>query len=74
MNIQELINEAVMLPVEDRARIVDSLLRSLNPPEAEIDAAWAEVASRRFEELRSGKVKGISGQEVFEKIRQRFEK
>lgn len=74
MNTQELINEAVMLPVEDRARIVDSLLRSLNPPEAKIDAAWAKVASRRFEDLRSGKVRGVSGQEVFEKIRQRFEK
>lgn len=74
MNTQELINEAVMLPVEDRARIVDSLLRSLNPPDAEIDAAWAKVASQRFAELKSGKVKGIPGHEVFEKIRQRFEK
>ncbi|MCF6179299.1 MAG: addiction module protein [Geopsychrobacter sp.] len=74
MNTQELINEAVMLPVEDRARLADSLLRSLNPPEAQIDEAWAELASRRLAELNSGKVKGISGQEVFHKIRQRFEK
>ncbi|GAB4561909.1 MAG: hypothetical protein Tsb0017_19860 [Geothermobacteraceae bacterium] len=74
MNAQELINEAVMLPVEDRARIVDSLLRSLNPPEAEIDSAWAKVASQRLAELRSGQVEGIPGQEVFDKIRQRFEK
>ena len=74
MNTQELINEAVMLPVEDRARIVDSLLRSLNAPEAEIDQAWAEVAGRRVVELTSGKVKSVSGQDVFEKIRQRFEK
>jgi len=74
MNTQDLINEAVMLPVEDRARIVDSLLRSLNPPETDVDAAWAEVASRRLVELRSGKAIGIPGQEVFEKIRQRFEK
>lgn len=74
MNTQELINEAVMLPVEDRARIVDSLLRSLNPPEAEIDAAWAKVASQRLAELKSSKVNVIPGQEVFDKIRLRFEK
>jgi putative addiction module component (TIGR02574 family) len=72
MNIQELINEAVMLPVEDRARIVDSLLRSLNQPESDIDDAWAEVARQRLAELRSGKVKTVSGQAVFEKIHQRF--
>ena len=74
MNTQELINEAVMLPVEDRARLVDSLLRSLNSPEAQIDEAWVSVASRRLAELRSGKVESVQGQEVFEKIHQRFEK
>jgi len=74
MNTQELIDEAVMLPIEDRARIVDSLLRSLNSPEAQIDEAWAELAGKRLAELEAGKVKAISGQEVFGKIRQRFEK
>ena len=74
MNTQELINEAVMLPVEDRARIVDSLLRSLNAPEARIDEAWAELAGKRLAELEAGEVKAISGRKVFDKVRQRFEK
>lgn len=67
-----IISEAESLPVEERAIIVDSLLRSLNPPDPEIDRKWAAVAKRRLEELRSGRVKAIPGEEVFAKIRQRF--
>jgi hypothetical protein len=40
----------------------------------EIDREWAEVAKRRLAELRSGSVKPIPGNEVFAKIRERFEK
>jgi putative addiction module component (TIGR02574 family) len=68
----EIIHEAESLPVEERALVVDSLLRSLNPPDPEIDKKWAAVAKRRLEELRSGRVKPIPGEEVFAKIRQRF--
>jgi putative addiction module component (TIGR02574 family) len=68
----EIIREAESLPVEERTLVVDSLLRSLNPPDPEIDRKWAAVARRRLEELRSGRVKPIPGEEVFAKIRQRF--
>ncbi len=68
----EIIHEAVSLPVEERALVVDSLLRTLNPPDPEIDKKWAAVAKRRLEELRSGRVKPVPGEEVFAKIRQRF--
>ena len=74
MNTKELIDKAVSLPVEERALVVDSLLRSLNQPESEIDKKWAAVAKRRLAELRSGAVKAVPGQEVFDKIWQRFEK
>ncbi len=68
----EIIHEAESLPVEQRALVVDALLRTLNPPDPEIDRKWAAVAKRRLEELRTGKVKAIPGEEVFEKIRNRF--
>ncbi|MCG6937311.1 MAG: addiction module protein [Gammaproteobacteria bacterium] len=74
MNTEELFNEAVSLPVEERALLVDSLLRSLNQPEAEIDKEWAAVAKQRLAELRSGVVDAVPGQEVFDKVRKRFEK
>jgi putative addiction module component (TIGR02574 family) len=74
MNTKELIDEAVLLPVEERALVVDSLLRSLNQPESEVDKKWIAVAQRRLAELRSGLVKAVPGEAVFEKIRKRYEK
>lgn len=68
----EIIREAESLPVEERTAIVESLLRSLNPPDPEIDQKWAAVAKRRLQELRSGRVKAVPGEEVFAKIRHRF--
>ena len=73
MNTKELIDEAVLLPVEERALVVDSLLRSLNQPESEIDKNWAAVAKRRLAEMRSGVVEAVPGQKVFENIWKRFE-
>ena len=68
----EIIHDAESLPVEERTLVVDSLLRSLNPPDPEIDRKWAAVAKRRLEELRSGRVKPVPGDEVFARIRERF--
>jgi putative addiction module component (TIGR02574 family) len=74
MNTKQLIDEAISLPVEERALLVDSLLRSLNQPESEIDKKWANEAKRRLAELRSGSVEAISGEDVFGKVWRRFEK
>ncbi len=68
MKTKDLIAEATSLPVEDRALVVDSLLRSLNPPDSDIERKWAEVAKRRLEDLRSGRVHPIPGKEVFDRI------
>ena len=72
MNTNTLITEAVSLPVEERAMVIDTLLKSLNLPESEIDKKWAAVARRRLNELNSGQVKSIPGDEVFAKIWYRF--
>ncbi|MBV6517960.1 MAG: addiction module protein [Candidatus Brocadia sp.] len=74
MKTKDLIAEAISLPVKERAMVIDSLLKSLNSPEAEIDKKWASVAKRRLEELHSGKVKAVPGEEVFKRILNRFSK
>ena len=68
----EIIHEAESLPVEQRAIVVDALLRTLNPPNAEIDHPWAAVANHRLAELRAGNVQPVSGEQVFSEIRKRF--
>ena len=55
-----------------RALIADSILRSLNTPDPDIDALWAEVAMRRRDELRSGKTQPIPGDDAFKRIRERY--
>lgn len=72
MKTMDLIAEAISLPVEERVLVVDSLLRSLNPPETDIDMKWAKVAKKRLSELRSGFVEPVSGDLVFKKIWDRF--
>jgi putative addiction module component (TIGR02574 family) len=73
VTMKELMEEVVSLPVEERAIVADSILRSLNPPESDIDRKWAQVAQRRLTELRTGKVKPVPGEEVFARIWKRFE-
>ncbi len=68
----ELFAEAVSLPVEIRTQLVDQLLRSLNPAQKEIDELWAKEAEKRVEQIKSGKVKTIPGEEVFKKIHKRL--
>lgn len=73
MNTKKLIDEAIALPVEERALVVDSLLRSLNQPESEIDEKWIVVARKRLAEMKSGSVKMVPGEKVFDKIWKRFD-
>jgi putative addiction module component (TIGR02574 family) len=71
LNTEELMEEAISLPVELRARLVEKLISSLNPSLAEIENLWATEAERRVGEINAGKVEVIPGDEVFEKIRKR---
>ncbi|MBI3358207.1 MAG: addiction module protein [Nitrospirae bacterium] len=72
MKTTDLIAEAISLPVEERGIVIDSLLKSLNPPKTDFDEKWALVAKRRLAELRAGKVKAVPGNKVFQKIWDRF--
>jgi putative addiction module component (TIGR02574 family) len=69
----KLADQVLSLPCEDRIYLADRLLESLNAPSREdIDRLWAEEAERRIEELDSGKVEAIPGEQVFAEIRERL--
>lgn len=73
MRTADLITEAASLPLEERARLVDSLLQTLNPVNDSVTAAWLAVARRRLEDLEAGRVEAVSSEVVFEKVRRRLE-
>lgn len=72
MKTADLMTEAVSLPLEERALLVDSLLQTLNSADEANSAAWLAVARRRLDDLDSGRVTTIPGGEVFERVRQRL--
>jgi putative addiction module component (TIGR02574 family) len=64
--LEEVVNEAMDLSLEDRAHLAGTLLVSLDEPsESEVERLWLEEAERRLQEFREGKVKGIPAEETF---------
>lgn len=72
MNTADLMTEATSLPLEERAKLVDSLLQTLNPPDSTVTDAWLALARRRLDDVDSGRITTIPGEEVFAKVGQRF--
>jgi putative addiction module component (TIGR02574 family) len=67
---EELLKKALALPEKERADLAGSLINSLDETVDEnAEAAWQEEVGRRLEELRSGKVKTRSWDEVRQKGR-----
>ena len=68
----ELVSMVETLPIDVKALLVEKLLDSMYPNQKEIDELWKIEAQRRVEEVRSGAVTPIPGDEVFEEVRKRF--
>lgn len=65
MNPKRIEEEALRLPQEERAKLAQKLLLSLETPsEAEIAEDWLIEAQRRARELDEGLVQPISAEEV----------
>ena len=66
-------NEILLLPREDRAELIHTLLESLNVPfQKDIYDALAEEAERRVKEYENGKIKALDGEQVIKEIRNRI--
>ncbi len=70
----DLISKVESLPVDIKTKLIEKLLNSLHPSQKEIDKLWAKEAERRVTEIKTGKVKTIPGDEVFNEIRKKHYK
>ena len=68
MSIQEIEAEALRLPPEQRARLAQHLIASLDEAD-DTERAWTEEASRRAEQIASGDVESLPAADVFTEAR-----
>ena len=59
MSVDELLAQVLRLPREERARVAEVLLSSLEESEEEVAAAWAIELERRSREVAEGRVQTI---------------
>ena len=64
--LKNLAETVEQLPAKDRVFLAERLLASLE--EADLEREWVEVARRRRDEVRSGKVKPIPAAKVYRRI------
>ncbi len=73
LRVEEITDEALALPSEARALLADRLVESLDPAEdVVIHRLWSTEGQRRLQELRSGTVPLVPGEETIERLRGKY--
>ena len=68
--VEQLVEQAMTLPSESRARLADLLVESLEGDDlGRIDRLWITEAKRRRDEVRAGKVETVPGEEALRQVR-----
>jgi putative addiction module component (TIGR02574 family) len=72
--VSEVLEKALTLSVQDRGLLIDRLVDSLDegPAEEGVEEAWAEEIKCRVDDIRSGKVKMIPGEQVLRELAKEF--
>jgi len=66
----KLVEEALALPREERAELVDRLLTSLDvSPDQRIDELWAQEAEDRLDAFEQDEIKAVSAKQAFDAAR-----
>ncbi len=72
--VKEIEQDIRALSGEDKILLLRSLVAELDAPaDANVERAWLEASQRRYRELIEGKVKGIPGPLVFQRLRTRLD-
>jgi putative addiction module component (TIGR02574 family) len=74
--VSEILEKALVLSSYERGGLIDLLIYTLDiepnePAEEGLEAAWQEQIGRRIEDVRSGRVKTIPGEQVLARLRER---
>ena len=70
LTLDQITEEALRLPATSRALLADKLVESLDSEDVdEIQRLWSAEAIRRRDEVRSGQVQPVPGEEVLEEVR-----
>ena len=73
ISIEQIAEAALSLPSDARALLADRLVESLDPlTDQDVRGAWAAEALQRLNELRSGRVSGVSANEALLQARLRL--
>jgi putative addiction module component (TIGR02574 family) len=72
--VSQLLQKALTLSTQERGQLIDRLVASLDDtaPEESVEAAWDEEIKRRVEDIRSGRVKTIPGEQVLGRLKARL--
>ena len=65
MNTQQIINHALQLSPSQRFAIVDTLLKSLDKADNQLEDIWQTEAEQRLQAYRAGKLRGIPMEKIF---------
>jgi putative addiction module component (TIGR02574 family) len=72
--VSEVLEKALALSTQERGLLIDHLIESLDegPAEEGVEQAWDKEIKRRVDEIRSGKVKMIPGEQVLRELAKEF--
>ena len=69
LTVEQIVEEARNWPPEKVGELVGRLTEDLHASDPETQAAWKTEVDRRVQEIQSGKLQGIPGEEVSARIR-----
>ena len=69
MTLDQIVEETRHWPPEKVGELVERLSEDLHTSDPETEGAWQSEIARRIEEIRSGKVQGVPGEEVSQRVR-----
>lgn len=70
LSLAEIVKEATRLPVEERARLIGTLIASPeSADEGDVEAAWQAELRARSDEVRRGEVTAVPADEALERVR-----